>query len=65
MQNYQAQERYHEEDVEQEVNIREYFLILRKRKYIVFTLLVVVFVVTIIITVLHYSCIYLRHRGVD
>ena len=50
MQNYQAQERYHEEDVEQGVNIREYFLILRKRKYIVFTLLVVVFLVTVITT---------------
>jgi capsular exopolysaccharide synthesis family protein len=50
MQNYQAQERYHEEEVEQEVNIRDYFLILRKRKYIVFTLLIVVFLVTVITT---------------
>jgi len=50
MQNYRAQERYYEEDVEQEVNIREYFLILRKRKAVVFTLLFIVFLVTVITT---------------
>ncbi len=50
MQNYQGQEQSHKEDLEQEVNIRDYFLILRKRKYIVFTLLVVVFLVKVITT---------------
>ena len=50
MQNYHPQERYHEDDVEQEVNIRDYYLILRKRKFIVFTLLTVVFLATAIIT---------------
>ncbi|MDK9708663.1 MAG: polysaccharide biosynthesis tyrosine autokinase [Desulforhopalus sp.] len=50
MQNYHAQERYYEEDVEQEVNIREYLLILRKRKFIVLTLLVIVFLITVITT---------------
>ncbi|MBU1564279.1 MAG: polysaccharide biosynthesis tyrosine autokinase [Proteobacteria bacterium] len=50
MQNYQEQERFREEDVEQEVNIREYFIILLKRKLIVLTLLVVIFLVTVIKT---------------
>ena len=50
MQNYQAQDRYIDEDVEQEINIRDYFAILRKRKLIVFTLLAVIFVITIITT---------------
>ena len=50
MQNYRAQERYYDEDVEQEVNIREYFFILRKRKAIVFTLLFIVFLITVITT---------------
>lgn len=50
MQNYQAQERYIDEAPEQEVNIREYLLILRKRKFIVFTLLAVIFVITVITT---------------
>ncbi len=50
MQNFHVQERYHDEDLEQEVNIREYLLILRKRKNIVFTLLAIVFLLTIIAT---------------
>lgn len=50
MQNFQAQERYRDEDLEQEVNIREYLLILRKRKNIVFTLLTVIFSLTVIAT---------------
>ncbi|MFH0785376.1 MAG: polysaccharide biosynthesis tyrosine autokinase [Pseudomonadota bacterium] len=50
MQNFQVQERYHDEDLEQEVNIREYLLILRKRKNIVFTLLAVIFLLTVITT---------------
>lgn len=50
MQNYQAQERYREDDGEQEVSVRDYFVIIRKRKYIVVTLLVVVFLLTTIAT---------------
>ncbi len=50
MQNYQEQERFREEDVEQEINIRDYFIILRKRKFIVFTFLIVIFLITVIKT---------------
>lgn len=50
MQNYQEQDHYHDEDAEQGINIREYVLVLWKRKYIIFTLLVVVFAVTVIKT---------------
>ena len=48
MQNYQEQDRFL--DDEQEVNLREYFFVILKRKNIVFTILVVVFFVTVIAT---------------
>ena len=48
MQNYQEQDRFL--DDEQEVNLREYFFVILKRKNIVFTILGVVFFVTVIAT---------------
>ncbi len=50
MQNYQAQERYREDDGEPAASVRDYFIIIRKRKYIVLTLLAVVFLLTTIAT---------------
>jgi polysaccharide biosynthesis transport protein len=44
------QERFPDDDVEQEVNLREYYFILLKRKNIVFTILGIVFLITIIVT---------------
>ncbi len=48
MQNYQAQDSFHDDDVEQEVHLREYFFIAWKRKFIVLTVLAVVFLITVI-----------------
>ncbi len=50
MQTYPPQERFYEEEAEQEINLRDYLLILRKRKFIVFTLLALVFLTTAIVT---------------
>ncbi len=50
MQNYQTQEHTFNEEVEQEINLRDYLYILSKRKNIVFTVLCVVFLLTLIIT---------------
>lgn len=50
MKNYPVQERLVEEEVEEEINLREYFLIIRKRKFIVLSILAIVFLLTIITT---------------
>lgn len=50
MQNFQEQDRYRDDDVGQEVNIREYFFMVWKRKFIVLTILAVVFLFTAIST---------------
>ena len=50
MKNYQVPERLVEEEVEEEINLREYFLIVRKRKFVVLSVLTVVFLLTIIST---------------
>jgi polysaccharide biosynthesis transport protein len=50
MQNYQTQERFVDDDMGQEVNLREYFFIILKRKNIIFTILGVIFLVTVIVT---------------
>ena len=50
MQNYQAQDRFSDEDIEQEVNLREYYFIILKRKIIVFTILAAIFFITLIAT---------------
>jgi capsular exopolysaccharide synthesis family protein len=50
MQTHPSQERFYEEEVEQEVHLRDYFLILLKRKAIVLTLLALVFLTTAIAT---------------
>lgn len=50
MKNYPVQERLVEEEVEQEVNLREYFFIIQKRKFIVLSILTIVFLLTIITT---------------
>lgn len=51
MQNYPTpQERFYEEEAEQEIHLRDYLLILQKRKFIVLTLLALVFLTTAIVT---------------
>jgi polysaccharide biosynthesis transport protein len=50
MQNYQTKERFIDDDLEQEVNLRQYFSIIVKRKNIVFTFLGIIFLVTVIAT---------------
>ena len=50
MKNYPVQERLVEEEVEQEVNLREYFFIIQKRKFIVLSILMIVFLLTVITT---------------
>ncbi len=50
MKNYQVQERLVEEEVEEEINLREYFFILRKRKSIVLSVLTIIFLLTVIAT---------------
>ena len=50
MQTYPPQERFYEEEEEQDVHLRDYLLILRKRKSILFTLFGLVFLTTIILT---------------
>jgi polysaccharide biosynthesis transport protein len=50
MQKNQEQERYYEEDAENEVNIRDYLQIIWTRKFIVISLLAVVFAITVIKT---------------
>lgn len=50
MQNYREEEHQYDEDTEQGINIRDYILILWKRKYIILTLFTVVFAVTVVKT---------------
>lgn len=50
MKNFPVQERFIDEDVEQEVNLREYFFVIQKRKFVVFSILTIVFLFTVITT---------------
>ncbi len=50
MQNYQAQDQFVDDGGEQEVNLREYYFVILKRKNIVLTLLAAVFILTLIVT---------------
>lgn len=44
------QDRFQDDDVEQEVNLRDYFVIIKKRKYIIFSILAIVCLFTVIST---------------
>ena len=50
MQNYQAQDQFVDDGGEQEVNLREYYFVILKRKNIVLSLLAAIFILTILAT---------------
>ncbi len=50
MQNHQDQEQFFNDEVEQEINLREYLYVILKRKSIILTILAVTFIITVIVT---------------